>query len=238
MTIGEYTRDPKHGPLPLLLLGLTVLTGVIDSVSILSLGRVFVANMTGNIVFVGFAAAGAPGFSLAASLFALGGFLFGALAAGQAAGRLGGRRGALFRGGVSAELLLVVVALIISLAAGRHHGGPGTDAIAALCAMAMGIQNTVARRLAVPELTTTVLTMTLTGLASDWRAGVRAPVMVRRLLAVGTMLGGAVAGALLVLRGGSSPGLILAAAVLAAVTAGAVLATRRPAPWQTAQPAR
>jgi hypothetical protein len=37
-----------------LLLTLTVVTGTVDAVSILSLGRVFVANMTGNVVFVGF----------------------------------------------------------------------------------------------------------------------------------------------------------------------------------------
>jgi uncharacterized membrane protein YoaK (UPF0700 family) len=236
--ISDYVRDRRHGPLPALLLVLTVLTGVIDSVSILSLGRVFVANMTGNIVFVGFAVAGAPGFSLAASLFALAGFLVGALAAGQGAARLGGRRGALFRGGVSAELLLVLAALALSLAAGRHRGGAATDAIAALCALAMGIQNTMARRLAVPELTTTVLTMTLTGLAADWQAGVRWPVRARRLAAVAAMLGGAVAGALLVLHNGSPGGLILAAALLAVAAAGAALATRRPAPWQTEQPAK
>jgi hypothetical protein len=59
--------DPAHGPLPLLLLGLSVLTGVVDAVSIIALGRVFVANMTGNVVFVGFAIAGVAGFSLAAS---------------------------------------------------------------------------------------------------------------------------------------------------------------------------
>ena len=53
---------------------MTVTTGIVDAVSILSLGRVFVANMTGNVVFVGFALAGAKGFSLAASLFALAGF--------------------------------------------------------------------------------------------------------------------------------------------------------------------
>jgi hypothetical protein len=58
--------DPAHGPLPLLL-GLTVLTGAVDAVSIIALGRVFVANMTGNVVFVGFAIAGVAGFSLAAS---------------------------------------------------------------------------------------------------------------------------------------------------------------------------
>ena len=75
--------DERHGPLPLLLLALTVLTGVVDAVSILALGRVFVANMTGNIVFVGFAIGGAPGFSLSASLAALGGFLLGAFAGGR-----------------------------------------------------------------------------------------------------------------------------------------------------------
>ena len=44
-----------------------MVTGLIDAISILGLGRVFVANMTGNVVFVGFALAGAPGFSLAGS---------------------------------------------------------------------------------------------------------------------------------------------------------------------------
>jgi len=36
-----------------LLLVLTITTGVIDAVSVLGLGRVFTANMTGNIVFMG-----------------------------------------------------------------------------------------------------------------------------------------------------------------------------------------
>jgi hypothetical protein len=39
-------------------------------------------------------------------------------------------------------------------------GAAARDGIAALLALAMGIQNAVARRLAVPDLTTTVLTMT------------------------------------------------------------------------------
>jgi uncharacterized membrane protein YoaK (UPF0700 family) len=51
---------------------------VVEVVSILALGRVFIANMTGNVVFIGFALAGAPGFSLAAALLALAGFLLGA----------------------------------------------------------------------------------------------------------------------------------------------------------------
>src|SRR3974390_2540563 len=96
--------DPRHGPLPVLLLTLTVVTGTVDAVSILSLGRVFVANMTGNVVFVGFAIAGAPGFSLSASLFALAGFLIGAYAGGLAIGRHATNRAVLFRDGSVVEL--------------------------------------------------------------------------------------------------------------------------------------
>ena len=74
---------PGWGPLPELLLALTLVTGLVDAVSILALGRVFVANMTGNVVFSGFAIAGAPGFSLSASAFALAGFLAGAALGGR-----------------------------------------------------------------------------------------------------------------------------------------------------------
>jgi hypothetical protein len=69
----SLVAHPGYGPLPGLLLILTIVTGVVDSISILALGRVFVANMTGNVVFAGFAIVGAPGFSLSASLFALAG---------------------------------------------------------------------------------------------------------------------------------------------------------------------
>ena len=61
----------RHGPLPPLLLGLTVVTGLVDAFSYLVLGHVFVANMTGNVVFLGFALVGAPGFSIGASAVAL-----------------------------------------------------------------------------------------------------------------------------------------------------------------------
>lgn len=77
----SLVAHPGFGPLPGLLLLLTVVTGVVDAISILALGPVFVANMTGNVVFAGFAIVGAPGFSLSASLFALAGFLVGATAA-------------------------------------------------------------------------------------------------------------------------------------------------------------
>jgi len=224
------TGGKPQGPLPPLLLALTVVTGVVDAVSILRLGRVFVANMTGNVVFSGFALVGAPGFSLSASLAALAGFLVGALGGGALAGRLGRDRGLLLRAGAAAELVLVAGAL--ALTAGLPGAG-ARDGIAALLALAMGIQNAVARRLAVPDLTTTVLTMTLTGIAADVRAqGHGLAVLRRRILAVAAMFAGAVGGALLVLHAGTAPALGLATGLLAVVTAGAALATRQPGPWR------
>jgi uncharacterized membrane protein YoaK (UPF0700 family) len=226
---GTGTGSKPQGPLPPLLLTLTVVTGVVDAVSILRLGRVFVANMTGNVVFSGFALVGAPGFSLSASLAALAGFLVGALGGGWLAGRLGRDRGLLLRAGAAAELVLVAGALALA----ALPAAAARDGIAALLALAMGVQNAVARRLAVPDLTTTVLTMTLTGIAADVRATDRGrATLVRRVLAVAAMFAGAVGGALLVLHTGTAPALGAAVGLLAVVTAGAALAVRRPGPWR------
>jgi hypothetical protein len=73
----------EHGPLPLFLLVLTFITGLVDALSYLKLGHVFVANMTGNVVFLGFAVANAQDFSIPASVVAIGAFLVGALAGGR-----------------------------------------------------------------------------------------------------------------------------------------------------------
>jgi uncharacterized membrane protein YoaK (UPF0700 family) len=199
---------------------------------VLSLGRVFVANMTGNVVFVGFALARAPGFSLSASLFALAGFLVGAFAGGKLISRVGANRGVLLRTALVIESTLLVVATTIAAAAGTPFAGTVKDAIAALTAVAMGVQNAVARRLAVPDLTTTVLTMTLTGIAADFRGGDRT-VVTRRVLAVVTMLLGAVCGALLVLHVEPSAALGVATGVLLIDLGLVALATRHPAKWQT-----
>jgi uncharacterized membrane protein YoaK (UPF0700 family) len=110
------------------------------------------------------------------------------------------------------------------------------DILAALLAVAMGIQNAAARRLAVPDLTTTVLTMTLTGIAADLHARNHGPALLRRLLAVATMLAGGAAGAWLVLRISPAAALGLAAALLALVTAGAIVTVRRPGTWRESTP--
>ena len=254
----SLVTDPAYGPLQGLLLTLTVVTGVVDAISILALGRVFVANMTGNVAFAAFAVVGAPGFSLSASLFALAGFLLGAYAGGLLISRFGSDRGLLLRAGGAVELAFAAIALVIAATSGDPgvtHGTIGlnggefgaavTDTLAALLAIALGVQNAVARKLAVPDMTTTVLTMTLTGIGADLRTvfvkegGVRRAARTaalaaldRRLLAVAAMVIGAAAGASLALRVSPVSALALATALLALVTAWVTLATRRPANWR------
>src|SRR2546425_12582849 len=86
----EQVGQGRPASLPLLLLVLTVTTGLIDAVSVLGLGRVFTANMTGNVVFLGFALARVPGFSAVRSLAALAAFLAGAVIGGRPAIPLAG----------------------------------------------------------------------------------------------------------------------------------------------------
>src|SRR5438067_12005866 len=96
-----------HGPLPPLLIGVTLVTGLVDAFSYLLLGHVFVANMTGNVVFLGFALAGAAGFSVSASLSAIGAFCLGALAGGRLGTSLHAHRGRLLSMASAAEAFLV-----------------------------------------------------------------------------------------------------------------------------------
>src|SRR2546427_719596 len=99
------------------LLGLTAGTGLVDAVSYLALGHVFTANMTGNVVFLGFAASGAAGLSVTRSGTAVAAFLLGAVIGGRMAARTGGDRrgwtGVAFA--VEAALFLVAVAVAIGL---------------------------------------------------------------------------------------------------------------------------
>jgi uncharacterized membrane protein YoaK (UPF0700 family) len=214
--------------LPVLLLVLTVITGAVDALSILRLGRVFVANMTGNVVFAGFAIVGAPGFDLSSSVVALGGFIGGAAVGGWLVGRFAADRAELLLSGCVAEVALSAVALVIAAAGASLTAAGGRYSLLILLAGAMGIQNAIARRLAVPDLTTTVLTMTLTGIAADVRdGGWRQPPLRRRLLAVAAMLGGAVAGAELVLEQGATADLAFVTATLAGVTVATLGTARR-----------
>jgi uncharacterized membrane protein YoaK (UPF0700 family) len=209
---------------------------LVDAVSYIKLGHVFVANMTGNVVFLGFAIAGAKGLSIAASLTALSAFLMGALAGGRVGVRSGAHRGRLLRAAVMVELVLLAAALLVALL-GNDPVGTGTQyALITLLGLSMGVQNSTARRLGVPDLTTTVLTLTLTGAAADSRAaGGAGGKLGRRGVAVGAMLLGALAGGLLVVNVSVVAPLALAAGLLVVIVISAQALARSRAGWTRAK---
>jgi uncharacterized membrane protein YoaK (UPF0700 family) len=205
-------------PLTRALLVLTFTTGLVDAVSYLALGRVFTANMTGNIVLLGFGIAGSEGLPVVAPLVSLAAFLAGAGAGGLLVKRTGERHPALVTRALGTETFLLAVAAVVAATATIRPGHVSGYALIALMASAMGIRNATVRRIAVPDLTTTVLTMTLTGFAAESRAaGGSGKGSVRRLAAVVAMLAGAIGGALLLRTSVFIP--IAVAAALALATA-------------------
>ena len=198
------------------LMVLTVVSGLVDAVSYLGLGHVFTANMTGNVVLLGFAAAGAPGFSIPASLASLGSFLVGAACAGRITLHIESRRRWLLAA-MAIEGVLAGAAAVVASSSSTIGSGWPRYAVIVLMAFAMGVRNSTIRRLAVPDVTTTVLTMTLTGLAADSTlAGGTNPKVGRRAAAVVAMLVGAIVGAALFLHQGATiPLAVVAAMVLA-----------------------
>jgi uncharacterized membrane protein YoaK (UPF0700 family) len=224
--------EEKHGPLSSLLVGLTVVTGLVDAFSYLSLGHVFVANMTGNVVFLAFALAGARGFSAVASLAALGAFSVGALAGGRLSVTLARQRGRVFVVVSAFEALFVAISAVLVGVIHSPGSGGARYILITIQSLSMGAQNAMARRLAVPDLTTTVLTLTITGISADSRLGGGSGSKAgRRLVSALAMFIGALVGALLVLKVGRIWTVLVALAVLSAVTAtGGVLSRSNP-PW-------
>jgi uncharacterized membrane protein YoaK (UPF0700 family) len=226
----------QYGPLVPLLLVMTFVTGLVDAFSYLVLGHVFVANMTGNVVFLGFAVAGAPDFSIADSLVALVAFSVGALAGGRLAAQLKHHRGRHLSTATSIQAVLLAAAAGLVLVGGSPMPPAYQVPLIVALGIAMGIQNATARSLAVPDMTTTVLTLTLTGLAADSMIGGTASSASRRLLAVAAMLSGAFVGAALLIRVAVVWPLLLAvgAALLVALSA-RVLGASNPA-WVCPKP--
>jgi uncharacterized membrane protein YoaK (UPF0700 family) len=212
-------RDSKDGILPPLLVAKTAVTGLVDAFSYLVLGHVFVANMTGNVVFLAFAIAGVSGFSAVDSLIAIAAFGVGAIIAGRLAARFPERREILLAATAGGQALLIAIAVILAIATATPVPAGYRYPLIVLLAAAMGMQNATARKLAVPDLTTTVLTLTITGIAAD-----RDPSkFVRRLISVAAMLVGACVGAVLVLHARIVYPLVTALIILAVV---AVIAVR------------
>ncbi|HEU0190501.1 MAG TPA: YoaK family protein [Mycobacterium sp.] len=180
------------------LLLLTFATGLVDAVSVLLLGHVFVANMTGNAIFLGFLFVPGTGIDLTAAVLAFGGFLAGAILGGRLVRLLyrDTRRWLTVALAIEITLLLVLAALA---GAGvlRYHDDTKLILIAGL-ALAFGLQNSTARQFGIQELYTTVLTSTIVGIGVDSRlAGGTGRREKLRYSVVLVMVGGAVVGATL-----------------------------------------
>jgi uncharacterized membrane protein YoaK (UPF0700 family) len=224
--------DDPHGPLPPLLLLLTLVTGLVDAFSYLQLGHVLVANMTGNVVFLGFAVGRAPGFVWWASLLAIGTFLAGALLGGRLVLAYGAHRGRHLLGAAAVETALVAVALVLALVLDAPYDDGAVVVFVIVLGIALGVQNATARALAVPDLTTTVLTLTLTGIASDSHvAGGGDSRLGRRAVPIVTMFLGGLIGALLTVHGHGPVDLAVATGVLLVVAAAAATTVRSEGAW-------
>jgi len=224
MTEAPLAEAPNSRPPAIygLLLLLSATTGLVDAITVLGLGRVFTANMTGNVVFLGFAAAGAPGFQVAPYVAAIASFLVGAAGAGrfrflypaEAPGHW------LLHGSIVEASLLwaaALVALEFDVSSQQPQGA--MFGMIVLTGFAMGFRNGTIRQLKIPDLTTTVLTMTLTGLAADSKlAGGSNGNWRRRVSSVAAIFLGAIAGAVLVLSFGLAVPLVLAGGLALAGT--------------------
>jgi uncharacterized membrane protein YoaK (UPF0700 family) len=196
-TLRQGARSVRH-PLTRALLALTFTTGLVDAVSYLGLGRVFTANMTGNVVLLGFGIAGSGGLPVLAPIISLVAFLVGAVVGGILAKRLLERHPEHLGVALAVEASLIAIAAIIAAAIEIHERAFSGYVLIALLALAMGVRNATIRRIGVPDLTTTVLTGTLTALAADSPlTGGTGRGLTRRLVTVLAMLVGAIAGALL-----------------------------------------
>ena len=214
------TSPAKSSLLPCLLLLLSATTGLVDAASVLGLGKVFTANMTGNVVFLGFAAAGTPGFKVIPSVLALIAFMAGAWGAGRLARAHKERplgRWLLWAAVVEAGLLWIAALIALDVDVAAQAPKAAVMSVIALTGFAMGLRNATVRSLKVPDLTTTVLTLTITGIAAD-QTGRSTPNFLRRFGAVLSIFAGAAVGAVLLKHGGLALPLAVAGVVVLAAT--------------------
>lgn len=204
------------------LLAMTFATGMVDAVSYLAIGSVFTANMTGNAVLLGFGMAGSFEFSISRTVIALLLFAVGAAAAGRLARTWHHTPFIWFRRVTGIEIVLVAITavLLLGLPTGiETPDEPRRYLAIAVLSFAMGLRNATVRRLGFTDVPTTVLTSTITDVASDSRlgGGERRREWVR-LTAIAAMIVGAFVGALLV-QVSALAALLAVEAVLLAVAA-------------------
>ncbi|MFB7493197.1 YoaK family protein [Streptomyces sp. NPDC056161] len=213
------------------LLVLTAVTGLIDTFSYFSLGHVFVAYMTGNIVFLGAGLRPGTDPSVSVPAIAVGGFVLGSLAGGRVAARLSRRPRRWLVVTLAVEAVLLALVALVSGSSPLTPDGAGPDhqsapaaalfahVSIALLTLAAGLQNSTVRHFGVPDLNTSVLTLTLTALTADSALGGGQGAKARRRAgSIAAMLGGAVVAAAL-LRVSATAVAALAAVLVALVAA-------------------
>lgn len=198
------------------LLLLTFATGLADSVSVLVLGHVFVANMTGNVIFLGFWFVPWSGVDLTAAVVAFVCFVTGTIIGGRLTRGLGNRPRHWLTVTLGIEVtVLVTLSILGGAGVLRYHDNSKLFLIGGL-AVTFGLQNATARQFGIQELSTTVLTSTIVALGFESRlAGGTGENELLRYGVIATMCGGAVLGATLS-RVAVAPIFALAAAVIAA----------------------
>lgn len=223
----DHALRPRLSVTALLLF--TTSTGVVDAVSYLGLDRVFTGNMTGNVLFLGFALVGVPGIPFLNNAVALVGFVVGSIVSGRIVGR-GHRLGTLPTGSIvvltAGGCVLVAAAVVAAIV--PHLPEPALLAVTFALAVAMGGQVSAVKPVGNSDITTIVVTNTIANLARDSRlGGGSGQRWVQRLLAVLAMGSGAALGALLELHVGTTVALAVAAAVFAAASVVMFSATRQ-----------
>ncbi|WP_309070917.1 YoaK family protein [Arthrobacter sp.] len=203
------SQEPKQPETPIdqrwnkrvlwLLMALTFGTGIVDAIGYLALDHVFIGNMTGNVVILGMAIVGAENLPVLGPLAAMLCFSAGAAITGL----ILKRKPAMWSGTVTLLLLFAGLILIsVGLLAFLSQDQPDSTTqliMSSLAAAAMGAQAYVARKLAVREMTTVVVTSTLTALAGEafFHRGMKG-LLNRRIAAILAILLGAAMGAFLI----------------------------------------
>lgn len=178
------------------LLLLTFATGLVDAISVLVLGHVFVANMTGNVIFLGFWFVPHSGVDMTAAVVAFVSFVIGTIIGGRFARHLDYEVRTWLTAALGTEVvLLTALAVLAGTGVLSYHANGKLILIAGL-AVTFGAQNAAARQFGIQELSTTVLTSTIVGIGSESRlAGGRGEREKLRYSVVLTMLAGATVGA-------------------------------------------
>jgi uncharacterized membrane protein YoaK (UPF0700 family) len=229
-TISNLTEEKVRPVTParerdrvVLLLCLTFVTGIVDVVSYVGLGHVFVANMTGNVVLIGAALSTRASVPITPVALTFVSFFLGAALAGRIYSWL--RRSTL-----SGVILLGLSTILLSGTGALLEFAPLSSAVPMLpiaaLALAMGLQGGWARAYPATDLPTVVVTSTLVGLAFQSSLGTGESVRWRRrTVAIVLLVAGGVAGGFLLRI--SSAAALGVSAVVTMIVAAASLRVKR-----------